>query len=74
MNALNGLCRALFEPTSKALLSDVTPSSIRLFVFNLRYTAINIGVIFGPSLGLYLGSSKTTFPFLVAASFTCCTG
>lgn len=38
MNALNGLCRALFEPTSKALLSDVTPSSIRLFVFNLRYT------------------------------------
>ncbi|PRS80262.1 MULTISPECIES: MDR family MFS transporter [unclassified Bacillus (in: firmicutes)] len=67
MNALNGLCRALFEPTSKALLSDVTPSSIRLFVFNLRYTAINIGVIFGPLLGLYLGSSKTTFPFLVAA-------
>ncbi|WMT30679.1 MFS transporter [Bacillus aerius] len=67
MNALNGLCRALFEPTSKALLSDVTPSSIRLFVFNLRYTAINIGVIFGPLLGLYLGSSKTTFPFLAAA-------
>ena len=67
MNALNGLCRALFEPTSKALLSDVTPSSIRLFVFNLRYTAINIGVIFGPLLGLYLGSSKTTFPFLIAA-------
>ncbi|UYO34354.1 MFS transporter [Bacillus zhangzhouensis] len=67
MNALNGLCRALFEPTSKALLSDVTPSNIRLFVFNLRYTAINIGVVFGPLLGLYLGSSKTTFPFLVAA-------
>ncbi|MFJ5964981.1 MDR family MFS transporter [Bacillus sp. NPDC093026] len=67
MNALNGLCRALFEPTSKALLSDVTPPSIRLFVFNLRYTAINIGVIFGPLLGLYLGSSKTTIPFLAAA-------
>ncbi|MFS0656446.1 MDR family MFS transporter [Bacillus sp. 179-C3.3 HS] len=67
MNALNGLCRALFEPTSKALLSDVTPASIRLFVFNLRYTAINIGVIFGPLLGLYLGSSKTTIPFLAAA-------
>ncbi|MGE6629426.1 MDR family MFS transporter [Bacillus sp. NPDC077027] len=67
MNALNGLCRALFEPTSKALLSDVTPPSIRLFVFNMRYTAINIGVVFGPLLGLYLGSSKTTIPFLVAA-------
>lgn len=28
---------------------------------------INIGVIFYSLLGLYLGSSKTTFPFLVAA-------
>ncbi|ATH92281.1 transporter [Bacillus glycinifermentans] len=66
MNALNGLCRALFEPTSRALLSDVSKPDTRLFVFNLRYTAINLGVVFGPLLGLYLGSSKTTMPFLIA--------
>lgn len=67
MNALNGLCRALFEPTSRALLSDVSKPETRLFVFNLRYTAINLGVVFGPLLGLYLGSSKTTLPFVIAA-------
>ncbi|MDA1474959.1 MDR family MFS transporter [Bacillus changyiensis] len=67
MNALNGLCRALFEPTSRALLSDVSKPETRLFVYNLRYTAINLGVVFGPLLGLYLGSSKTTLPFLIAA-------
>lgn len=67
MNALNGLCRALFEPTSRALLSDVSKPETRLFVFNLRYTAINLGVVFGPLLGLYLGSSKTTLPFFIAA-------
>ncbi|WP_195258086.1 MDR family MFS transporter [Bacillus paralicheniformis] len=67
MNALNGLCRALFEPTSRALLSDVSKPETRLFVFNLRYTAVNLGVVFGPLLGLYLGSSKTTLPFFIAA-------
>ncbi|MCY8605298.1 MFS transporter, partial [Bacillus sonorensis] len=70
MNALNGLCRALFEPTSRALLSDVSKPETRLFVFNLRYTAINLGVVFGPLLGLYLGSSKTTLPFVIAAFST----
>ena len=67
MNALNGLCRSLFEPTSKALLSDVTDQKNRLLVFNMRYTAINIGVVFGPLLGLYLGSASSTAPFLIAA-------
>ncbi|SDD04160.1 Major Facilitator Superfamily protein [Terribacillus halophilus] len=67
MNALNGLCRSLFEPTSKALLSDVTDQKNRLLVFNLRYTAINIGVVFGPLLGLYFGSASSTAPFLIAA-------
>lgn len=36
VNALNGLCKSLFEPASKALLSDMTEEKTRLLVFNLR--------------------------------------
>ncbi|MDP4087067.1 MAG: MFS transporter [Bacillota bacterium] len=66
-NAMNGFCRSVFEPTSRALLADLTEPKNRLVIFNLRYTAINVGVIFGPILGYYLGSSKSTFPFFIAA-------
>lgn len=67
-NAMNGFCRSIFEPTSRALLADLTEPKNRLMIFNLRYTAINIGVIFGPILGYYLGSSKTTYPFFIAGA------
>ncbi|MGD6792993.1 MDR family MFS transporter [Metabacillus indicus] len=67
MNALNGVCRSVFEPTSRALLSDLTEQKNRLLIFNLRYAAINVGVVFGPLLGIYLGSAKTTSPFFIAA-------
>jgi MFS family permease len=67
-NAMNGFCRSVFEPTSRALLADLTEPKNRLVIFNLRYTAINVGVIFGPIFGYYLGSSKTTFPFFIAAA------
>ncbi|WP_226666635.1 MDR family MFS transporter [Metabacillus litoralis] len=67
MNALNGLCRAVFEPTSRAMLSDLTDEKNRLVIFNLRYTAINVGVTFGPLIGLHLGSAASTKPFLFAA-------
>lgn len=70
VNALNGLCKSLFEPASKALLSDMTEEKTRLLVFNLRYAAINIGVVFGPVLGLYFGSSQSTTPFWCLQSFT----
>lgn len=66
INTLNGLCRAVFEPTSRALLSDITPPDHKLLVFNLRYAAVNLGVVFGPIIGLQLGSAKSTFPFLIA--------
>nr|WP_166273116.1 MFS transporter [Saccharibacillus alkalitolerans] len=66
VNVLNGLCRSVFEPASRALLSDTTPPEHKLLAFNLRYAAINIGVVFGPILGLRLGSAESTFPFLVA--------
>ncbi|BCG59462.1 MDR family MFS transporter [Paenibacillus sp. URB8-2] len=67
VNTLNGLCRAVFEPTSRALLSDITPGEHKLLVFNLRYAAVNLGVVFGPIIGLQLGSAQSTFPFLIAA-------
>ncbi|MDQ0217835.1 MFS transporter [Peribacillus cavernae] len=66
MNSLNGLCRALFEPASRALLSDITEPRNRLLIFNLRYTAINVGVTFGPLLGLKLGSANSTTTFFIA--------
>lgn len=64
INALNGLCQSIFEPASRALLSDISKEENRLKMFNLRYTAINIGVVFGPLLGLRLGAAKTALPFL----------
>ncbi|HGH7173485.1 TPA: MDR family MFS transporter [Bacillus wiedmannii] len=67
LNALNGLCRSFFEPTSRALLSDLTKPEYRLLVYNLRYGAINVGVAIGPLVGLQVGSAKSTIPFLVAA-------
>lgn len=66
VNVLNGICRSVFEPASRALLSETTPPEHKLLVFNLRYAAINIGVVFGPIIGLQLGSAKSTFPFLIA--------
>ncbi|MCM3004313.1 MDR family MFS transporter [Priestia koreensis] len=68
MNALNGLCRALFEPTSRAILSDITTKENKLFIFNLRYAAINVGVVFGPLIGALLGASESTSLFFIAAA------
>jgi len=66
LSALNGCCRSFFEPTSKALLSDVTTPKNRLLVFNLRYGAINAGVAIGPLIGLQIGSAESGLPFFVA--------
>lgn len=67
LSALNGLCRALFEPSGQALLADVTPQENRLSVFNARYAAINFGAAVGPLLGAYLGSNSSTVPFFITA-------
>lgn len=74
MNALNGLCRATFEPTSRALLADITPKESKLLVFNLRYAAINLGVVIGPLLGLQVGASDSNSVFLIAAVVYACYG
>lgn len=66
INALNGLCRSMFEPTSRALLADITPKESKLLVFNLRYAAINLGVVAGPILGLQMGTSESGTAFYIA--------
>lgn len=67
LNALSGLCRSIFEPTSRALLVDIVPEDKRLDVFNARYFAINIGGAIGPLVGLYLGSANKSLPFFITA-------
>ncbi|RSD26710.1 MDR family MFS transporter [Mesobacillus subterraneus] len=63
LNALNGLSGSFFEPTSQALIADLTEKSKRMRAFSLRYTAINIGASVGPLLGAYLAvvSAKSAF-------------
>ncbi|MGB3261678.1 MDR family MFS transporter [Paenisporosarcina sp.] len=65
LNALNGLCRSFFEPSSQAMMADLTAPQKRKRVFSLRYTAINIGASLGPLLGVYIAQFSTSLPFLL---------
>ncbi len=67
LNALNGLCRSFFEPSSRALLSQVTKQENKLLVFNLRYAAINVGAAIGPLVGLKIGASSSTTAFFITS-------
>ncbi|MGE8203531.1 MDR family MFS transporter [Heyndrickxia sp. NPDC080065] len=69
LNALNGICRSFFEPTSQALMSDVTDKEKRLRVFSMRYTAINIGAAMGPLLGAIFGAASSTITFEITGGF-----
>ncbi|WP_075619713.1 MDR family MFS transporter [Paenisporosarcina indica] len=64
LNALNGLCRSFFEPSSQALMADLTSKDKRKRVFSLRYMAINLGASVGPILGVYVAQFSSTLPFL----------
>ncbi|NDI35148.1 MDR family MFS transporter [Chengkuizengella sediminis] len=68
LSGLNGLCQSFFEPTARALLSDLTEQEDKLFVFNLRYTAINVGAALGPLIILLLGPSNNTITFYMTSS------
>ncbi|WP_086074429.1 MDR family MFS transporter [Paenibacillus camerounensis] len=70
LSGLNGLFRSLFEPTARALLTDVTPEERRTDVFNARYFAINVGGAIGPLIGLKLGigGSSSLVPFMLSAA------
>lgn len=68
LNGLNGLCYSVFEPASKKVLSMETPPDHRLLVFNLRYTAINLGCFLGPLLSLLFNMKLTLFPYVILGS------
>jgi MFS family permease len=67
LNALNGLCNSFFEPTSQALMADVTEKKNRMKAYSLRYTAINIGASVGPLLGAYLAMTSAKMSFAITA-------
>jgi MFS family permease len=54
LNGLNGVCRSFFEPTSQALMADVSPKAQRFKIFSYRYIAINVGTMIGPLVGSFL--------------------
>ncbi|ETI68340.1 MDR family MFS transporter [Neobacillus vireti] len=65
LNALNGLSNSFFEPTSQALMGDVTEKKNRMKAYSLRYTALNIGASVGPLLGAYLATTSANMSFTI---------
>ncbi|MCH6264014.1 MDR family MFS transporter [Neobacillus citreus] len=68
LNAINGLCTSFFEPTSQALMADLTDKTKRMKVYSLRYTAINIGASVGPLLGAYFANTSAKVSFAITGS------
>ncbi|MGN7882221.1 MFS transporter [Ensifer sp. 22460] len=56
---------AIYEPISRALMSDVCPEPLRLKYFSWRYTATNVGWAVGPLIGIAAGATSTTL-FVIA--------
>ncbi|SEN71904.1 MDR family MFS transporter [Lihuaxuella thermophila] len=54
LNFMHGLCRSFFDPTSQAMMADLTPETKRMKIFGYRYTSLNIGLVLGPLLGAVL--------------------
>lgn len=57
---------AIYEPVSRALMSDVCPEQQRLRLFSWRYLATNLGWGVGPLIGVTVGAASTSL-FLVAS-------
>ncbi|MEH7504860.1 MFS transporter [Neobacillus drentensis] len=68
LNALNGLCTSFFEPTSQALMADLTDKEKRMKVYSLRYTAMNIGASVGPLIGAYLANTSAKLSFAITGT------
>lgn len=56
---------AIYEPISRALMSDVCPQPLRLRYFSWRYTATNVGWAIGPLMGIAAGAASTIL-FVIA--------
>lgn len=68
LNALNGLCNSFFEPTSQALMADLTEKHNRMKAYSLRYTAINFGASVGPLFGAYLATTSAKVSFTLTGT------
>jgi len=69
LNALNGLCRSFFEPSTQALMIDFTPVDKRKRLYSFRYTAINIAAVIGPIIGVYISQlSSPSIPFMLTGT------
>ena len=69
LNALNGLCRSFFEPSTQALMIDFTPADKRKRLYSFRYTAINIAAVIGPIIGVYISQlSSPSIPFMLTGT------
>ncbi|MBT2658203.1 MFS transporter [Bacillus sp. ISL-18] len=68
LNAINGLSNSFFEPTSQALMADLTDKERRMKVYSLRYTAMNIGASVGPLIGAYLATTSAKLSFAITGT------
>jgi MFS family permease len=63
---VSAIAVAIYEPITRALMSDVCPEPLRLKYFTWRYTAINAGWAIGPLIGVAAGAASSGL-FLAAA-------
>lgn len=55
---VSAIAIAVYEPISRALMSDVCPERLRLKYFSWRYTASNVGWAIGPLIGAAAGAAS----------------
>lgn len=63
LNLFAGLFRIWSETIAQAMLADIATPNQKLNVFNIRYTAANLGNAIGPILGSLIGFSGTMSGF-----------
>ncbi|KOY63276.1 hypothetical protein AM629_03990 [Photorhabdus heterorhabditis] len=64
--SLVNLAYSLFEVLLKSYFSDYLPQSIKIRLFSLNYTIINIGWSVGPLIGALLSGYNHSFPFILS--------
>lgn len=65
---LVGISRAVVEPISKAIFSQIIDNEKdRESILQIRYFIVNLGVAIGPLLGVYLSISGTQYAFYIVA-------
>lgn len=62
---VSSVAAAVYEPVSRALMSDAAPEKLRLKVFSWRYLVINAGWAVGPMIGIAIGANSP-MPFIIS--------